>query len=213
MAELSPDHSPTSANLFGKLKNPRRGCFRISNSPQKRHPERSASQIRRVTQSLMARSRRTPAALNLPMPLGAFRPPMPVAGGLGTVFPGGREQELIASCVPQEDPVLGLQWQSWGLCAPGKSQRPPPLPSGITSNQPGVTQGLWQFPLEPVCSFSSGDSLKSVSILSGEGFDCGTGESPLFALYDPSTRPSGWRQTVGCLSAPQSIRSATDMPG
>jgi hypothetical protein len=51
--------------------------FCISNSPQNRHPERSASQIYRVTQRLMARSRRTPRALVVPMPLGAFQPPKP----------------------------------------------------------------------------------------------------------------------------------------
>jgi hypothetical protein len=49
--------------------------FCTSNSPQNRHPERSASQIYRLTQRLMARSRRTPRALILPMPLGAFQPP------------------------------------------------------------------------------------------------------------------------------------------
>jgi hypothetical protein len=49
----------------------------ISNSPQNRHPERSASQIYRLTQRSMARSRRTPRVLISPMPLGAFRPPKP----------------------------------------------------------------------------------------------------------------------------------------
>src|SRR5271154_4830738 len=48
-----------------------------SNSPQKRHPERSASQIYRVTQRLVARSRRTPTVLILPMPFEPFRPPKP----------------------------------------------------------------------------------------------------------------------------------------
>src|SRR6202451_3213264 len=45
--------------------------------PQKRHPERSASRIYQVTQRLMARSRRTPRVLILPMLFGPFRPPKP----------------------------------------------------------------------------------------------------------------------------------------
>ena len=52
------------------------GCF-SSNLPQNRHPERSASQIYRVTQRLVARSRRTPRVLILPMLFGAFRLPKP----------------------------------------------------------------------------------------------------------------------------------------
>ena len=44
---------------------------------QSRHPERSASQIYRVKTALVARSRRTPAVLILPMLLGAFQPPKP----------------------------------------------------------------------------------------------------------------------------------------
>jgi hypothetical protein len=39
---------------------------------QNRHPERSASQIYRVAERVVARSRRTPAALILPILLGAF---------------------------------------------------------------------------------------------------------------------------------------------
>ena len=39
--------------------------------------ERSDSQIYRVTPRLMARSRRTPRMLILPMPFGAFQPPKP----------------------------------------------------------------------------------------------------------------------------------------
>ena len=71
-----------------RKRNPRRRCFLcISNSPQKRHPERSASQIYRVTQRLMARSRRTPRVLIVPMPLGPFQPPKPTSGGPATVFP------------------------------------------------------------------------------------------------------------------------------
>jgi hypothetical protein len=52
------------------------GCF-SSKLPPKRHPERSASRIYRVTQRLMARSRRTPTVLILPMLFGPFRPPKP----------------------------------------------------------------------------------------------------------------------------------------
>jgi hypothetical protein len=76
----------------------RRAVFCISNSPQNRHPERSASQIYRVTQRLMARSPRTPRVLILPMLLGAFQPLNPALGGPATVFRWGREQELLASC-------------------------------------------------------------------------------------------------------------------
>jgi hypothetical protein len=59
---------PISANLFRMFS---------SKLSQNRHPERSAPQIYRVTQRLMAPSRRTPAVLILPMMLGAFRPPKP----------------------------------------------------------------------------------------------------------------------------------------
>jgi hypothetical protein len=55
------------------------GCFSLK-PPQKRHPERSASQIYRVTQRLVARSRRTPRVLISPMLFGAFRPPKPENG-------------------------------------------------------------------------------------------------------------------------------------
>src|ERR1700691_5568655 len=51
--------------------------FCMSNSPQKPHPVRRSAQIYRVTQRLVARSRRTPRVLILPMLLGAFRPPKP----------------------------------------------------------------------------------------------------------------------------------------
>jgi hypothetical protein len=52
------------------------GCF-SSKLRQKRHPERSASQIYHVTQRLVARSRRTPKALILPMLFEPFRPRKP----------------------------------------------------------------------------------------------------------------------------------------
>jgi hypothetical protein len=51
--------------------------FCISNSPQNRHPERSASQIVRVTRCLVARSRRTPTVLYLLVLFGAFQPLQP----------------------------------------------------------------------------------------------------------------------------------------
>ena len=66
-----PRTTPISATLFG--------CF-SSNSPQNRHPERSASRIYRVTQGLVARSRRTLRMLILPMLLVPFRPPKPENG-------------------------------------------------------------------------------------------------------------------------------------
>src|ERR1700761_4570178 len=49
-------------------------CFKL---PQNRHPERSAPQIGRVTQRLMARSRRTSKKNVLSMLFGAFQPPKP----------------------------------------------------------------------------------------------------------------------------------------
>ena len=72
-------------------------CF-FSKLPQNRHPERSASQIYRGKPCLMARSRRTPRMPILPMPFGAFQPPKPAPVGPATVFPWGREQDLLASC-------------------------------------------------------------------------------------------------------------------
>jgi hypothetical protein len=68
--------------------------FYIFTSPQKRHPERSASRIYRVTQRLMARSRRTPTVLIVPMPLGAFHHRSPLLA-VRQVFALGRGQELI----------------------------------------------------------------------------------------------------------------------
>jgi hypothetical protein len=46
---------PISANLFGMF---------FSKLPRNRHPERSGSQIDRVTPHLMARSRRTPQVVH-----------------------------------------------------------------------------------------------------------------------------------------------------
>jgi hypothetical protein len=86
--------APSSANLFSRQLKSEKVLFFISNSPQKRHPERSASQTYRVAQRLTARSRRTPRVLILPVPLGAFQPPKPALGGPATVFPWGREQEM-----------------------------------------------------------------------------------------------------------------------
>jgi hypothetical protein len=59
---------PISPNLFGMF------FFKLL---QERHPERSASQIYRLTQRLMARSRRTPRVLILRMLFGPFRPAKP----------------------------------------------------------------------------------------------------------------------------------------
>ena len=50
----------------------RSSLFCISNSPQKRHPERSASQIYRVTWRLMARSRRACPERSRGNPEGAY---------------------------------------------------------------------------------------------------------------------------------------------
>ena len=66
-----------------------RGCGKtrfLSNSPQNRHPERSASRVYRVTQRLLARSRRTSTVLISPMPLGAFNHRSPLQAR-HTVFP------------------------------------------------------------------------------------------------------------------------------
>ncbi len=68
-------------------------CF-SSKLPQKRHPERSASQIYRAIPHLVARSRRTPRMLSLPMPFEAFQPPKPRPGGPVTVFPWGRSRTV-----------------------------------------------------------------------------------------------------------------------
>jgi hypothetical protein len=57
--------APMSANLFRVL---------FLKLTQKRHPERSASQLIAYT-ALVARSRRTSAVPGLPMLLRAFRPP------------------------------------------------------------------------------------------------------------------------------------------
>ena len=104
-AESSPALRPISARRLG---------FFSPKLPQNHHPERSASQIHRLTQRLVARSRRTSAVLILPMLLEAFRPPRPA-----TVFPWGREPELASiKCMKRctrdyqvriaADPVVGL---------------------------------------------------------------------------------------------------------
>jgi hypothetical protein len=58
---------------------------------QSRHPERSASQICRVTQGFMARSRRTSAGLNLPNAARSFS-----TTGPARFFPGAENQELAS---------------------------------------------------------------------------------------------------------------------
>jgi hypothetical protein len=40
----------------------------------------------------------TPRVLTLLVPFAPFQPPKPAHGGPVTVFPRGREQELVASC-------------------------------------------------------------------------------------------------------------------
>ena len=86
---------PTNANLFGRHTNPGRRWFYISNSPQKRHPERSASPTYRVTQRLWRgvrracpeRSRGNPGDAWRPLPLGDFQSPKLAPCGLATVVP------------------------------------------------------------------------------------------------------------------------------
>src|ERR1700733_1010710 len=77
------------------------GAFRPQTTTEDKkvtNSERSASQIYGVTPRLMARSRGNPEDAILPMPFELFRPPKPAPGGPATVFPCGREQELLASC-------------------------------------------------------------------------------------------------------------------
>src|ERR1700749_436017 len=59
--------------------------------PQNRHPERSASQMDRVTQRLGRGAEGTSGAFNCPMLPGAFQPPGPVR-----FFPGAEHQELAS---------------------------------------------------------------------------------------------------------------------
>ena len=84
--------------------------------PQKRHPERSASRIYRVTQRLWARSRRTSRMLILALLLRAFQPPKPASRGEPPrSFPRGREQEPLHLAVFRRlhlrcaNPVLWLR--------------------------------------------------------------------------------------------------------
>jgi hypothetical protein len=58
--------------------------------------ERSASQIYRVTQRLLARSRRTPGRLIVPMLSGPFQPPKPAPRGPATPFPGAENIRMAA---------------------------------------------------------------------------------------------------------------------
>jgi hypothetical protein len=61
--------------------------FCTSDLPQIRHPERSALQMDRVTQRLVARSRRTSAVCILAMPLEPFQSQKPASGGPVKPFP------------------------------------------------------------------------------------------------------------------------------
>jgi hypothetical protein len=78
-----------SGNLFGCLS---------SELPPNRHPERSASQIYRVTQCSAARSRRTPAVLIVPMVFEPFDHRSLHFAGPRYDLSRSREQELLASC-------------------------------------------------------------------------------------------------------------------
>src|ERR1700722_21002975 len=57
--ELS-SREPVTFSIFSRFLHPTR-CF--ESPPKRRHPERSASQIYRIKEGFMARSRRTPAML------------------------------------------------------------------------------------------------------------------------------------------------------
>jgi len=64
---VAQDYRPTSVNLIWETSRfEKTPVFWISESPQNRHPERSASQMDRVPQRLVARSRRTPTLLICP---------------------------------------------------------------------------------------------------------------------------------------------------
>jgi hypothetical protein len=86
---------PIGANVFGMFS---------SKLPQNRHPERSASQIYRVTQRLVARSRRTPEMLILPMPFTPFQPPKPAPRAPATVFPAPRTRTGRLQCTKRCTP-------------------------------------------------------------------------------------------------------------
>ena len=94
--------------------------------------ERSASQIYRVTQRLMARSRRTPTVLILPIAARGFSTTEARSLGPFTVFPdnakaGSSKEAQPRSHDPSEfDPVLGLRWlksseRHWVRCTPSGS--------------------------------------------------------------------------------------------
>jgi hypothetical protein len=103
--------------------------FCISNSPQKRHPERSASQIYRATQHLMARSRRTPRVLVLPMPLGAFQPRSPHLADSPRSFPGAENKSGIRTIHPEFKDFA----QTWGLQCMKRCARDHPVGSAARS--------------------------------------------------------------------------------
>ena len=98
---------PISANLFGNV-------FR-QNSPQTRHPERSASHISRVTQRLLARSRRACPERSRRNPEDAHlthgaRPLSTTEARTWRTRHGLSLGPVTIKCVPLEDLVLGLWW-------------------------------------------------------------------------------------------------------
>ncbi len=70
----------------------------FSKLPQNRHPEAERlTDLSRDT-ALNGAESKDPRTLILPMPFGAFQPPKRQRSDRATVFPWGREQELLASC-------------------------------------------------------------------------------------------------------------------
>ncbi len=97
LLQHNPGLCPISVNLIWETSSFEKTWFLGSpHSPQNRHPERSASQMDRVPQRLVARSRRAcpersrgnPDVAYLPMLFGAFQlPPLVGAQALGKTTP------------------------------------------------------------------------------------------------------------------------------
>jgi hypothetical protein len=105
----NPGPCPISANLFR--------VFFVNIPPPTRHPERSASQIDRLTQRLWRAVEGPRRCLCLPMLFGAFQPPSPNRPARYGLSPGAENQELanillcpapISTC--SADPIVGLRW-------------------------------------------------------------------------------------------------------
>ena len=90
--------------------------------PQNRHPERSASQIDRVTQRFVARSRRTPRMLNQRMLCRAFRPPKQQKIEKYTTSDRSEAQGPAVSLVGRQISGLLTSLAPW-TGAPGSHQR------------------------------------------------------------------------------------------